>query len=302
MKILVTGKNGQVGQALQNSLSGLGEIIALDRAQLDLADLDAVRATIRAVRPDLIINAAAYTAVDLAEQEEALAFRINADAPKVMAEEARELAIPLIHYSTDYVFDGSKDGAWVEDDQPAPLSAYGRSKRAGEVAIADSGVAHLIFRTSWVYGLHGKNFLLTMLRLAQERKELSIVNDQHGAPTWSHTIAEATSDVVRQMMSTGDANEYIAQYGGIYHLAAGGQTTWYDFAKKIFAHTTVLNKPLLHPITTDQYPLPARRPENSLLDTTKFQQTFCSLPLWDEALTQCQQQLIIDTAASSKAS
>ena len=158
MKILVTGKNGQVGHALQHSLQGLGEIIALDRAQLDLTDLDAVRATIKAVRPDLIINAAAYTAVDLAEKEEALAFRINADAPKVMAEEARELGIPLIHYSTDYVFDGSKEGAWVEDDQPAPLSAYGRSKLAGELAIADSGAAHLIFRTCWVYGLYGKNF------------------------------------------------------------------------------------------------------------------------------------------------
>ena len=302
MKILVTGKNGQVGHALQHSLLGLGEIIALDRAQLDLTDLDAVRATIRAVRPDLIINAAAYTAVDLAEKEEALAFRINADAPKVMAEEARELGIPLIHYSTDYVFDGSKEGAWVEDDQPAPLSAYGRSKLAGEIAIADSGVAHLIFRTCWVYGLYGKNFLLTMLRLAQERKELSIVHDQMGAPTWSHTIADATSDVVRQMMSTGEVNDYIARHGGIYHLAAGGQTTWHDFAQKIFAHPSVLNKPLLHPITTDQYPLPARRPKNSLLDTTKFQQTFCSLPQWDEALAHCLQQHLTNTAASSKAS
>ncbi len=300
MKILVTGKNGQVGQALQASLADLGEIIALDRAELDLTDLDAVRTVIRSLRPELIINAAAYTAVDQAEKEEALAFRINAEAPRVMAEEARELAIPLIHYSTDYVFDGSKEGAWVEDDQPAPLSAYGRSKLAGEQAIGDSGAAYLIFRTSWVYGLAGKNFLLTMLRLAQEKKELSIVHDQIGAPTWSHTIAEATSDVVRQMMSTSQPAEYVASHGGIYHLVAGGQTTWHDFAQKIFAHESVVHKPVLHPITTDQYPLPASRPKNSVLDTTKFQQTFCSLPQWDEALAQCQQQYLLQSIAVSQ--
>ena len=294
MKILVTGKNGQVGHALIDSLAGLGEVIALDRAQLDLADLDAVRHTVRSVVPDLIINAAAYTAVDQAETEVALAMRINGDAPGVLAEEAKKIGAALIHYSTDYVFDGSKVGAWTEDDSPAPLSVYGRSKLAGEQAIAATGVPHLILRTSWVYGLQGKNFLLTMLRLAQTRPELSIVNDQFGAPTWSRTIAEATAQIVRQ-------REKITQHSGVYHMSAGGRTSWYGFAQKIFAHPSIQHKPLLHPIPTADYPLPARRPHNSELNTTKFQQTFCSLPQWDEALAQCLQEFETAAAPNLKA-
>jgi dTDP-4-dehydrorhamnose reductase len=289
MSILVTGKNGQVGQALLRSLAGLDEIVALDRSQLDLADLDAVRYTVQTLRPDLIINAAAYTAVDAAETDVALAMRINAEAPGALAEEAKKIGATLIHYSTDYVFDGSKEGAWTEDDLPAPLSVYGRSKLAGEQAIAASGAAHLILRTSWVYGLEGKNFLLTMLRLAQSRHELSIVNDQHGAPTWSHTIAQATADIVRRAGSGAQRAAYFSRHAGLYHLSAGGQTSWFGFAQAIFAHPAVQSHPLLHPIPTADYPLPASRPKNSVLDTTKFQQTFGSLPQWDTALSQCLQ-------------
>lgn len=284
MKILITGKNGQVGQALLRSLTGLGEVIALDRAQLDMSDLDAVRATVRAIAPELIINAAAYTAVDLAETEVAQAMRLNAEAPGVLAEEAKKIGAALIHYSTDYVFDGSKNGAWNEDDTPAPLSVYGLSKLAGEQAIAASGVSHLILRTSWVYGLYGKNFLLTMLRLAQTRPELSVVNDQFGAPTWSRTIAEATAQIVRQVAK-------IHEHSGIYHMSAGGRTSWHGFAQKIFEHPSMQHKPLLHAIPTADYPLPAKRPQNSELDTTRFQQKFCSLPQWDEALALCLQEL-----------
>lgn len=284
MKILVTGKNGQVGHALLTSLTGLGQVMALDRNQLDLADLDAVRHTVRALAPDLIINAAAYTAVDQAETESALAMRINGEAPGVLAEEAKKIGAALIHYSTDYVFDGSKQGAWTEDDTPAPLSVYGRSKLAGEQAIAATGVAHLILRTSWVYGLHGKNFLLTMLRLAQTRPELSIVDDQFGAPTWSRSIAEATAQIVRQRAA-------ISEHSGVYHMSAGGRTSWYGFARKIFDHPSMQHKPLLHAIPTADYPLPAKRPQNSELDTTRFQQTFCSLPQWDDALALCLHEL-----------
>ena len=294
MKILVTGKNGQVGHALLTSLAGLGEVVALDRAQLDLADLDAVRQTVRTLAPDLIINAAAYTAVDQAETDMALAMRINGEAPGVLAEEAKKIGAALIHYSTDYVFDGSKVGAWTEDDVPAPLSVYGRSKLAGEQAIAATGVPHLILRTSWVYGLHGKNFLLTMLRLAQTRPELSIVNDQFGAPTWSRTIAEATAQIVRQRAK-------IIEHSGVYHMSAGGSTSWYGFAQKIFEHPSNQDKPLLHAIPTADYPLPARRPQNSALNTTKFQQTFCSLPQWDEALAHCLQELATAATPNLKA-
>jgi dTDP-4-dehydrorhamnose reductase len=295
MKILVTGKNGQVGHALLTSLAGLGEVMALDRAQLDLADLDAVRHTVRSLAPDLIINAAAYTAVDQAETDSALAMRINGEAPGVLAEEAKKTGAALIHYSTDYVFDGSKAGAWTEDDVPAPLSMYGRSKLAGEQAIAATGAAHLILRTSWVYGLHGKNFLLTMLRLAQTRPELSIVDDQFGAPTWSRSIAEATAQIVRQRLR-------ISEHSGVYHMSAGGRTSWYGFAQKIFAHPSNQHKPLLHAIPTADYPLPAKRPQNSALNSTKFQQTFCSLPQWDEALADCLQERVTVAASNLKAS
>ena len=297
MKILVTGRNGQVGGALQHTLAGLGEIVTLDRTQLDLSDLDAAREVIRIIRPNLIVNAAAYTAVDLAETDEALAYRINAEAPGVMAEEAKRLGAGMIHYSTDYVYDGGKSGAWLETDATGPLSAYGRSKLAGEQAIAAVGLPHLILRTSWVYGLHGKNFLLTMLRLAQSRPELSIVNDQVGAPTWSVTIAEATASIIKKFPDL-FAVEHVS---GIYHLCARGQTSWFGFAEKIFAHSLIQQKPKLHPITTADYPTPAVRPKNSVMNTDKFEQTFATLPTWDAALGDCLQRIPVEAPQLLKA-
>ncbi len=283
MRILVTGRNGQIGSELTQSLQGLGEVIALDRAQLDLLQPDVIRTAMRELQPAVVINAAAYTAVDAAEADEATVFRINADAPRVLAEEAERLGAALIHYSTDYVFDGSKQEPWLEDDATAPLSAYGRSKLAGEQAIAEVGGIHLILRTSWVYGLTGKNFLLTMLKLAETRDELSIVDDQVGAPTWSRTVADATAAIIR------DAGEpaQLAALSGIYHLCAGGHTSWFGFAQAIFAQSDLARKPTLRPITTAEYPTPAKRPKNSMLNTDKFRRTFGDLPAWDDALAAC---------------
>lgn len=285
MRILVLGRHGQVGNALTQSLQGLGELIALDRTQLDLSNTDAIRTALRELQPQMIINAAAYTAVDAAESDEATAFQINAEAPRVIAEESERLGSALIHYSTDYVFDGGKQGAWLEDDVTAPLSVYGRSKLAGEQAITDVGGTHLILRTSWVYGLHGKNFLLTMLKLAETRDELAIVDDQIGAPTWAVTIADATAAIIR------DAGEpaQLAALSGVYHLCEGGHTSWFGFAQAIFSHTSVQRKPKLRPITTAEYPTPAKRPSNSMLNTDKFRHTFGDLPAWDDALQTCMQ-------------
>jgi dTDP-4-dehydrorhamnose reductase len=285
MRILVLGRSGQVGTALTQSLQGLGELIALDRAQLDLTNPDAIRTTLREIQPQIVINAAAYTAVDAAESDQAMAFQINAVAPRVMAEESERLGAALIHYSTDYVFDGGKQGAWLEDDATAPLSVYGHSKLAGEQAITDVGGTHLILRTSWVYGLHGKNFLLTMLKLAESRDSLAIVDDQIGAPTWALTIADATSAIIR------DAGEsaQLAALSGIYHLCAGGHTSWFGFAQAIFSHASVQRKPQLRPITTAEYPTPAQRPHNSILNTDKFRRSFGDLPTWDDALQTCLQ-------------
>jgi dTDP-4-dehydrorhamnose reductase len=293
MNILVTGCHGQVGHALTQSLQGLGEIHSLAREQLDLSRPESIRAVMQSLQPAIVINAAAYTAVDQAESEEALAMRINAEAPGILAEEAVKIGASLIHYSTDYVFDGSKLGAWMEDDPVSPLSAYGRSKLAGERAIAATGVPHLILRTSWVYGLHGKNFLLTMLRLAQSRDSLSIVDDQIGAPTWSHTIAEATANIIRHF----PRSEQIEKLSGIYHLCATGHTSWHGFAQAIFSHPAVHQRPILQPITTAQYPTPARRPANSVMSTQKFQQCFGELPSWQAALQNCLDSLETATAS-----
>ena len=285
MRILVLGRHGQVGAALTQSMQGLGELIALDRAQLDLSNPDAIRTALRELQPQMIINAAAYTAVDAAESDEATAFQVNAEAPRVIAEESERLGAALIHYSTDYVFDGGKQGSWLEDDVPAPLSVYGRSKLAGEQAITDVGGSHLILRTSWVYGLHGKNFLLTMLKLAETRDELAIVDDQIGAPTWAVTIADATAAIIRD---SGESAQ-LAALSGIYHLCAGGHTSWFGFAQAIFAHASIERKPKLRPITTAEYPTPAKRPSNSMLNTDKFRHTFGDLPAWDSALKTCMQ-------------
>ncbi|TAE56876.1 MAG: dTDP-4-dehydrorhamnose reductase, partial [Nostocales cyanobacterium] len=232
MKILLTGVSGQVGWELQRTLMTVGDIIAVDRHQLDLAKPDSIRGTIRDIKPDLIVNPAAYTAVDKAESEIDLAMAINGVAPGIMAEEAKKLNASIIHYSTDYVFDGNKNNPYQENDVTNPQNIYGKTKLAGEEAISSIGVNHIIFRTSWVYGLRGKNFLLTMEKLAKEREEIKVVDDQIGSPTWSRMIAEITAQIITQGQN--NLTDFFANNGGIYNLSPGGKTSWYGFAKAIF--------------------------------------------------------------------
>lgn len=286
MKILLTGKNGQVGYELERSLQGLGEIIAVDRTMMDLTNLTQVRDIIRTVKPQLIVNSAAYTGVDKAESEPEIAMRVNAEAPAVMAEEAKTLGAGIIHYSTDYVFDGSKVGPYTEDDRTCPINVYGQTKLAGEQAIQAAGVPHLILRTSWVYGMRGKNFLLTVMRLARERDELRIVADQYGAPTWCRTIADTTAHIVARLYrnsAIGPVDSW-RDRSGIYHLTAQGQTTWYEFTKAILEHAPAVKKPVVTPINTEEYPVPAKRPANSVLSCERLKSTFCGLPNWRTAL------------------
>lgn len=290
MRIVLTGKSGQVGHQLERSLQGLGQVIALDSKQMNLADPDAVRTVLRELKPQLIVNPAAYTAVDQAEKEAELAQLVNGVAPGIMAEEARALGAAMIHYSTDYVFDGTKAGAYVETDATNPQNVYGKSKLAGEEAIAAAGIPHLILRTSWVYGMRGKNFLLTVKRLAAERDELRIVADQIGAPTWSRTIADTTAHIVARLQpqgAAGLARDAWQAASGVYHLTAQGSTSWHGFTEAIVAHPSTLKKPVVRPITTDEYPLPARRPKNSILSCAKLIDAFCDLPQWDKALQLC---------------
>jgi dTDP-4-dehydrorhamnose reductase len=283
MKVLLTGATGQVGYELERSLQGLGEIIAPDRSRMDLADLDQVRDVIRAVRPGLIVNPAAYTAVDKAETEPDLARRINAEAPAVMAAEARRLGAAMVHYSTDYVFDGSKNGPYLETDATGPVNVYGQTKLAGEQAIAAAGIPHLILRTSWVYGMRGSNFLLTMLRMAKEGRELRVVGDQHGAPTWSRTVADTTAHILALAQAGGSG--WWSENSGVYHLSSQGRTTWCGFAEAIIAAAGI--ECPVTAIANEQYPRPARRPHNSLLNADKLIGRFCSLPEWTTALELC---------------
>lgn len=302
MKILLIGKNGQVGWELQRTLATLGDVVAIDRQGMDLANPDSIRSAIRIIRPDLIANAAAYTAVDKAESEPELAMAINGIAPGIMAEEAKRLGAAMIHYSTDYVFDGTKTSPYTEEDAPNPLSVYGKTKFAGEQAILAVGIPHLIFRTSWVYGLRGRNFLQTILRLAKERDELKVVDDQIGAPTWSRMIAEATSQILAQsFLPLTPHPSLLTQYGGIYNLTAAGRTSWCGFAKATLdsmatqgatsALLTPHPSPKLIPITTPEYPLPAPRPPNSVLSSAKLNRTFgVALPAWDASLALCMEE------------
>jgi dTDP-4-dehydrorhamnose reductase len=287
--ILITGANGQVGFALTRSLQGLGELVALNRNGLDLADARRIRTVVREVRPALIVNAAAYTAVDRAESEPDLAQLINGVAPGVLAEEAARLGAPLIHYSTDYVFDGTSDEPYRETDPTNPQNVYGRTKLAGEQAIEAVGGAFLVLRTSWVYGTHGKNFLLTMLRLAGERKELRVVADQIGAPTWNYTIAALTAHIVAQgQAAVSGAPEWWATRSGVYHLTAGGSTSWHGFASAIIRRACAANAPDVLPISTGEYPLPARRPTNSRMSNEKLEAVFgLRSPGWEAALELC---------------
>jgi dTDP-4-dehydrorhamnose reductase len=257
LRILLTGKSGQVGSALSASLPSLGQVVALDRTELDLASPDSIAAAVRSVRPQVIVNAGAYTAVDQAEREEALALRINRDGPAILGEEAALLGALLVHFSTDYVFDGQKPSPYVETDTPNPLNAYGRSKLAGEQAVRASGCRHLILRTSWVYGPFGRNFLLTILSLARQGKPLRVVDDQRGAPTSNLAIAAAVPEAVRRVLATPSLE-------GLYHMTAGGETTWYRFARAILDQTQT--KADLVAVDSSQYRSPARRPLNSMLD------------------------------------
>lgn len=282
-RILLIAPRGQVGWELMRCTQLLGEVITAGRNEqfhLDLAQPETIRNVVREIQPTLILNAAAYTAVDKAEQETQLAHAINGLAPGILAEEAHRLHSTLVHYSTDYVFDGSLTRPYVEQDKVCPLNTYGASKLAGEQAIEAVGGRYFIFRTAWVYGLRGKNFLLTIQRLAKEREELSIVADQIGAPTWSRMIAQATVQILSQLAY----RPSMETPSGIYHLTCSGQTSWYEFAKAILTERS----PRLLPVTTDQYPSPTRRPVYSVLSNAKLMTTFgISLPAWEKGLQLC---------------
>ncbi len=285
--ILVTGVNGQVGFELLRSLQGLGRVVACDRSMLDLSDLERVRSVVRELKPSIIVNPAAYTAVDTAETDVEGARRLNADVPRVFAEEAARSGAVLIHYSTDYVFDGTKEGAYVETDATNPQNVYGLTKLEGEQAIASVGCAHLILRTSWVYGRRGKNFLMTMLKLGAERRELKVVADQIGAPTWAKTISAATSHIIAQGVAAG-AMDWWTRHSGIYHFTSTGATSWHGFAEAIFAAVNVEWAPTVLPIPASEYPVPAKRPANSQMSHDKLAETFkVKLPTWDDALRLC---------------
>ena len=284
MKILITGSTGQLSRELQLALAGEGKVLALGHKLLDLAEPAQIRRQVRLLRPDLIINAAAYTAVDPAQDDRDRAFAVNAIGPGVLAEEAAALGVPLIHYSTDYVFDGRKNGPYSEEDVPAPLSVYGASKLAGEQAIQAVGGDHLILRTSWVYSLHGRNFLLTMRHLLQERDALSVVDDEIGAPTWAGMIAQVTAEIVRKRRSGSGGP------GGLYHLTASGETSWYGFACHIAQHlqSQGLLRARIEPTRSADYPTAAQRPLNSRLNCARLQRDWqITLPSWETALQQC---------------
>jgi dTDP-4-dehydrorhamnose reductase len=289
-KILITGKNGQVGWELQRSLASFGQVIAIDSDEMDLADADAMRRTMRDVRPDFIINPAAYTAVDKAEGDPELAMAVNGIAPGILAEEAKRLNAILVHYSTDYVFDGNKPAPYTEDDAPNPQSVYGRTKLAGEQAVSASGCKYLILRTSWVYGVHGGNFVKTMLRLAKERSELRIVSDQFGAPTWARDLAQATET----SLSNWQQRNWDSDLSGLYHLTDAGRTNWHQYAKEIVRlarkyDAALATKQLdIRAITTQEYPVPAKRPANSVLANGKIFNAFgIALPAWQDSLAEC---------------
>lgn len=292
-RILLTGANGQVGWELRRSLASLGEVVAADRSSVDLASPDSIRRAIRDTRPDIIVNAAAYTAVDKAESEPEAAMQVNAVAPGIIAEEAARCGALVVHYSTDYVFDGRKPAPYLEDDAPSPINVYGRTKLAGETAVRAGAGPHLIFRTSWVYAARGSNFLRTMLRLAAERSELRIVSDQVGAPTWARSIAELTA---RALGAGGAGPGPARERSGVYHLTAAGSVSWFEFARAIFAAAGArrpgFRAPAVIPIPASQYPLPARRPANSRLDNAKLAAAFgLTPPGWDVMLAQCLQEM-----------
>lgn len=295
MKILLTGKNGQVGFELQRSLAVLGEVVAVDQHDCDLSDAGAIRRLVADVEPQIVVNPAAYTAVDKAESEPELAQAINGVAPGVFGEEMARRNGLVVHYSTDYVFDGTKQGAYTEDDAPNPQSVYGKTKLGGELALQQSGARHLIFRTSWVFGAHGGNFAKTMLRLAADRESLNVVADQFGAPTSAALLADVTAQAIgRYRREPADSFPF-----GLYHLVAGGVTNWHEYAQAVIRAGLAAGKPLkltpelVRAITTAEYPVPAPRPANSRLDTSRLQQAFgLRLPPWQDGLEHVLQQIL----------
>jgi len=288
LRFLILGATGQVGVELQRSFIDAGEVIALDRKGADLSRPETLRTLIAEIKPNVILNAAAYTAVDRAESEPELAMIINGEAPRVLAEAAAKHDAILVHYSTDYVFNGAKTSPWLETDEPAPLNVYGETKLAGEQAIQESGAKHLIFRTSWVFGPHGQNFLRTMLRLGAERDQLRIVDDQIGTPTSSIAIANATRAVVDRILADNINSQ--PSWSGVYHMTCGGMTSWCSFANEIFTqgkHFLNGKVPEVIPISSEQYPTPAKRPLYSVLSNDKFVMKLgLHLPMWQEALRQ----------------
>jgi len=284
-KILLTGATGQVGWELSRALAPLGGLITPDSTEFNLAEPESLRKNIREWKPDIIVNPAAYTAVDQAEREHDLVFRVNADSPKVLAEEAERLNIPMIHYSTDYVFDGEKGEPYRESDETRPLNIYGESKLQGEMAIQNIVEQHIILRTSWIYSLRGSNFLTTMLRLFKEKDEISVVNDQIGAPTWSRMVAEVTSIIMSQLHQKENG-------WGLYHLSASGESSWYHFVKEIKRVEDEKRKFSINAISSEQYVTAAIRPKNSLLNSRKLSQQWnVKLPGWDVSLKQCLESL-----------
>lgn len=293
-RILITGDGGQVGDALKETLAPLGELFAPTLRELDFTEPDSIRRVMRDYRPRWVVNAAAHTAVDKAETEPDLAIAINAAGPAILAEEAKALGAAMIHYSTDYVFDGSKTTPWVESDIPSPLNVYGESKLAGELALTTSGIPHLTFRTSWVYGATGKNFVRSILKFAREREHLNIVADQHGAPTWSFELARLTAHSIEMLEQQAtrakcSLHEAVAPVSGIYHATGSGETTWYGFTMQAIAELQKLKPELklasVKPISTADYPTPAKRPMNSVLDCSKLERVLqWRMPDWRESL------------------
>ncbi len=298
-RVLLSGANGQVGSALQHSLGEENEVFAFDRTTLNLTNSEQIRQRIREIKPDVIINAAAYTAVDQAEKEADLAFTINGTAPGIFAEEAARINATLIHYSTDYVFNGSGTQPWREEDEAAPLNIYGKSKLVGEQAIKTTGAAHLILRTSWVYGEHGNNFVKTILRIAAEKTEMNIIDDQVGAPTSAEFIANTTAQILNQLKENS-----IALNSGAYHLCCSGETSWHGFASEIVRLAEQSNTPIavkeIHPIPTSAYPTPAERPKNSRLDCTRLNKVFGLQPIsWQTALANTLPLILASSTAAT---
>lgn len=296
MKLLITGANGQVGWELSRSLMPLGQVVSLGRDRFDLAHPERLPSVVRDVRPDVIVNAAAYTAVDKAEDEEDLALAVNGKSVGVLAEEASRLGALLIHYSTDYVFDGKKSAPYTETDVPSPINAYGRSKLAGEIAVHQAAEAYLILRTSWVYAARGRNFVRTILRLAREREELHVVSDQVGAPTWARDIAMATARVIEGAIGERRRGQFAS---GLFHMTASGTASWHEFAEAILEQGSSCgllpssrSRPRLEAISSDQYRVAAARPKNSCLAGDRLAQRFgIALPDWKVALPQCVKEI-----------